>query len=190
MSYRRFLVAYTTSYGQTAKIASRIADLLVEWDVAVTAVDIAKEPLDLEPHAFDGIILGASIIAGRHQPAFTRFVRAHRDALNTTPSAFFSVSGSAASRLEAERARARAFVDEFLAETGWHPTLTATVGGAMAYTRYNWFLRWVTRRAAKAAGGPTDTSRDHEVTDWAQVESFALAFEQSVQPAEPSIPSA
>jgi menaquinone-dependent protoporphyrinogen oxidase len=46
----------------------------------------------------------------------------------------------------------------------------------MAYTKYNPLLRWIIKRTARAAGGPTDTSRDHEVTDWAQVEHFVEAF--------------
>jgi menaquinone-dependent protoporphyrinogen IX oxidase len=33
----------------------------------------------------------------------------------------------------------------------------------------------------KAAGGPTDTSRDHEVADWAQVERFVVTFAKTVQ---------
>jgi menaquinone-dependent protoporphyrinogen oxidase len=34
-------------------------------------------------------------------------------------------------------------------------------------------LRWYMKRASRRHGGSTDTSRDHEYTDWAQVERFA-----------------
>jgi len=122
----------------------------------------------------------SAAIGGRHQRALIRFVRDHRAVLNTIPSAFFSVSGSAASPVESERAKARQFVDQFLDTAGWHPVLTETIGGAMAYTKYNPFLRWFIKRTARTAGGPTDTSRDHEMTDWSQVERFVQAFIQSV----------
>jgi menaquinone-dependent protoporphyrinogen oxidase len=176
MSSRRILVVYATSYGQTAEIARRMADQLIASGEAVTFVNAGNHPRDLHAAEFDGVIIGGSIIGGRHQRALVRFVRDHRAVLNATPSAFFSVSGSAASPLETERAKARQFVDQFLDTTGWHPALTETVGGAMAYTKYNPFLRWIIKRAAKAAGGPTDTSRDHEMTDWARVERFVQAF--------------
>lgn len=180
MSSRRILIAYATSYGQTAKIAGRMADLLMASGEAVTLVNAGNHPRDIRAGEFDGVIIGGSIIGGRHQRALVRFVRAHRALLNALPSAFFSVSGSAASQLETERAKARQLVHAFLDLTGWHPALTETIGGAMAYTKYNRFLRWVVKRASRAAGGPTDTSRDHEVTDWSQVERFVQAFVQTV----------
>ena len=180
MSSRRILIVYATSYGQTAKIARRMADLLLASGEAVTLVNAGHHPRDVHAGEFDGVIIGGSIIGGRHQRALVHFVRAHCALLNTIPSAFFSVSGSAASPLAAERAKARQFVDVFLDGTGWHPALTETIGGAMAYRKYNPFLRWLMKRAAKAAGGPTDTSRDHEVTDWSQVERFVKGFVQTV----------
>ena len=182
MAPRRFLIAYATSYGQTAKIARRMADLLIASGEAVTLVNTRNHPRDVRAGEFDAVIIGGSIIGGRHHHDLLRFVREHRALLNAMPSAFFSVSGSAASRLETERAKARQFVAEFLDNTGWHPAHTETIGGAMAYTKYNPFLRWVVKRAAKAAGGPTDTSRDHEVTDWSQVERFVEVFVETVPP--------
>jgi menaquinone-dependent protoporphyrinogen oxidase len=153
-----------------------MADLLMASGEAVTLVNAGNHPRDFHAGDFDGVIIGGSIIAGRHQPALVRFVRAHRGVLNETPSAFFSVSGSAASPLATERAKARQLVDVFLDETGWHPALSETIGGAMAYTKYNPIMRWFIKRSVKAAGGPTDTSRDHEMTDWSQVERFVAAF--------------
>ena len=192
MSSRRFLIAYTTSYGQTAKIAGRIADLLIASGDAVTLVNAGNHPRDFHAGDFDGVIIGGSIIGGSHQPALVHFVREHCALLNAIPSAFFSVSGSAASPLAAERAKARQLVDIFLDRTGWHPALTETIGGAMAYTKYNPILRWFIKRAAKAAGGPTDTSRDHEMTDWSQVERFVRAFARTVpvRSATPTLVSA
>lgn len=181
----RFLIVYATSYGQTAKIAGRMADLLMASGEAVTLVNAGNHPRDFHAGEYDGVIIGGSIIGGRHQRALVRFARSHRGLLNAIPSAFFSVSGSAASPLETERAKARQLVDQFLDTAGWQPVLTETIGGAMAYTKYNPFMRWFIRRATKAAGGPTDTSRDHEMTDWSQVERFVEAFVRTMPaPAE------
>ena len=68
---------------------------------------------------------------------------------------------------------------KFTADTGWTPARIATVAGRLAYTQYNWLVRLMMRRIARKEGGATDTSRDHEYTDWAQVERLAdqLAYE-------------
>lgn len=176
----RFLIIYATSYGQTAKIAGRMADLLIASGDTVTLVNVGNHPRDFHAGEFDGVIIGGSIIVGRHQRALVRFVRSHGALLNAIPSAFFSVSGSAASPLATERAKARALADQFLDAVGWQPVLTETIGGAMAYTKYNPFMRWFIKRLVRAAGGPTDTSRDHEMTDWSQVQRFVEAFVRAV----------
>ena len=170
------LIFYGTSYGQTAKVADVIGDYLTNHGVEVVLVDGDSPPPILWVGDFDGVIVGASVIFGRHQRSVRRFVRDNHEALNALPSAFFSVSGSASSGDERGQRHARKSIDEFLRETGWHPTLSESVAGAMAYRKYNPFIRWMMKRIAKRNGEPTDTSRDHELTDWAQVERFAESF--------------
>ena len=192
MSQQRILIVYGSTHGQTAKIGRHIGDLLGTLGRSITLADADALPPALDPRDFDGVIVGSSITWRRHQPAVLRFVRAHRDALSAKPSAFYSVSASAAGRTEEERDGARRCVNDFLRQTGWRPGVTATLGGAMAYTRYNPVLRWVTRHIAAKAGGPTDTSRDHELTDWAWVrrfvEDFALLLPRLVE--TPVVPRA
>jgi menaquinone-dependent protoporphyrinogen oxidase len=180
MSSRQILLVYGTSYGQTAKVARHMAQVLIKSGDRVTIVNAAEKRLGLNLRQFDAIIVGGSIIGGRHQRTVTRFVRENLAALNTTPSAFFSVSGAAASPNETSRADAQRVIDEFLGQTGWYPRVTAAIAGAMTYTKYNPIVRWIVRRAAKPMGGPTDTSRDHEFTDWSQVERFVRGFVATV----------
>lgn len=176
MSSQRILIVYGTHHGQTAKIAQRMAEVLMAAGNTVTVVNVADIPRGASLRDVDRVIIGGAVQYGRHQRRLHRFVRAHRNALSAVPSAFFSVSGSAGGRTDAERAPAYQYLGEFLRQTAWTPALTATIGGAMAYTKYNPLLRWITKQAAAKAGGPTDTTRDHEATDWGQVERFAEAF--------------
>lgn len=176
MSPQRILIVYGSTHGQTARIGRHIGDLLGTLGRDVTLVDADALPRALDPRDFDGVIVGSSIIYRRHQPAVLRFVRANRDTLSAKPSAFFSVSASAAGRTEKERDGARRCVNDFLRHTGWRPGVTTTLGGAMAYTKYNPVLRWITRYISAKAGGPTDTSRDHELTDWTRVRRFVEDF--------------
>lgn len=176
MPFRRILLVYGTSYGQTARIAERMRATLASEGNQVTMFHGDHVPKGLSLDAFDGVIVGASLIMTGHQRCVTRFVRAYRDALNEMPSAFFSVSASAGSMRAEGRADAQRTLAHYLEKLHWHPDLTATIAGAVLYTRYNPLLRWYMKRASALNGGSTDTTRDHEYTDWHQVEAFAHDF--------------
>jgi menaquinone-dependent protoporphyrinogen oxidase len=168
----RILVVYGTTYGQTAKIGERVAELLrasAHEVVTASADDLRSEH---QPANFDGVVIGSSVIGGAHRRSVQEFVVANVRQLNTMPTAFYSVSGSAAGSAPSQQADARRMLDGFLMLTGWRPMVTATIAGAMSFTKYNILLRWTMRRISRKAGGPTDTSRDHELTDWAKVARF------------------
>ena len=179
MENPKILIVYGTTHGQTASIASFLQLVLDRRGCQVT-VSNAKEPPTPPLGQFDGIIVGASVIARGHQPSIAAFIRDNVETLNAMPSAFFSVSASAGSSREAGRAAARRLRDAFLAEVGFHPSLSECIAGAIKYTRYNFLLRWYMKKASRMNGGSTDTSRDHEYTDWAQVEAFARQFAERV----------
>lgn len=180
MPPRRILIVYATNHGQTAKIAQRMADLMTTSGCSVTLERCKNIARGVTPRGFDGVVIGASINYGRHQRCVRRFVSTNRKTLNAMPTAFFSVSGTAAASDEASRAAARRYIDDFLRATGWSPDTAEAVAGAMAYSRYSPLMRWVIRRIAQKSGAPTDTSRDHEFTDWAQVQRFVEAFTSTI----------
>ena len=102
MSSRRILVVYATGYGQTARIAGRMADLLRHVGDDVTVLDAARSPQLLTVRAYDGVIVGSPVAFGRHQRSIRRFVLEHQDELNTRPSVFFSVSEASYSLLNSQ----------------------------------------------------------------------------------------
>ena len=173
---RRVLVIYGTSYGQTEKIAIRIAAGLERrgFEVELCNAAISKPHLKLEEYA--GVLVGSSIIARGHQRPIKDFIRDHVATLNIVPSAFFQVSASAGSASPHARAAAQQILQDFIADQGWMPILSASLPGAINYTKYSLLLKWYMKRASARNGGSTDTSRDHEYTDWAEVERFAMAI--------------
>ena len=177
----RVLVAYGSSEGQTAAIAERIGDVLDGEGHEVILVHAKHPPSDLEPDNYDGIVVGASIHAGTHQRYVRTFVSSHLEARSRRPSAFFSVSLSAASADPDTRADARALLEEFLEATGWEPDLTLSVAGALRYSEYGLLTRFVMKRIAGRERGDTDPSRDYEYTDWTEVEAFAREFAALVE---------
>jgi menaquinone-dependent protoporphyrinogen oxidase len=77
---------------------------------------------------------------------------------------------------------ARQYVEEFRRRTGWTPAQTACFAGALRYRQYNPFIRLLMRLIVGKAGGETDTTRDHEYTDWDAVERFAQGFAAQLGP--------
>jgi menaquinone-dependent protoporphyrinogen oxidase len=172
----RVALVYGTTEGQTATIAERVADVLGDAGHDPTLVHAEHSPAGFDPRAYDAVVVGASIHYGKHQSSVGRFVRDHVDALGGMPSAFFSVSLTAADESDEARETARGLLDEFLSETGWEPDATLVVAGALRYSEYGLLKRLVMKRIARKHGGATDTSRDHEYTDWDDVERFAAEF--------------
>jgi hypothetical protein len=92
---------------------------------------------------------------GGHQPAIKRFVHENLAVLNRLPSAFFQVSASAGSGSPHARMAAQRIMEEFLAHEAWTPLLSASLAGAINYTRYNLLLRWYMKKASEKNGGST-----------------------------------
>ena len=172
----RLLVAFTTYDGHTAKIAERIAVTLRENDCAVDLCDLARSQPGRPLPEYDGVIAGGPIHGGKHHSSLVRFTAQHRDVLNQQPSAFFSVSLSAAGSTE-QQGDATRCLNEFLNATGWKPHATAVVPGALLYQEYGFFKRWMMKMIVKRGGtADTDTSRNYVYTDWVNVDSFARQF--------------
>lgn len=176
MTQRRVLILYGTSYGHTQKVAEYVRDGLEASGVVVTLLDGDRWREAGAPGGYNGVVLAASLIRGGHQRCIERYARTYSLALSDMPSAFLSVSASAASSDDEGRADARREMDRFLDGTGWVPRIAETVAGAISYTRYDPFTRWMMRRICRKAGGPTDVTRDHELTDWRQVARIAEGF--------------
>lgn len=170
------LVAYATTEGQTRKVAEFIAERLRIRGHRVDLVDLATPAAQAVAGPYQAALLGGSVHQHSHQAALTHFARANREWLAAMPVGLFSVSLSAAlgdmdGQLDAQRG-----IDEFVAETGLQPRLTRRVAGALKYTQYDYLKRVVMRLIARQQGRSTDTSQDHEYTDWDDVESFVDEF--------------
>jgi menaquinone-dependent protoporphyrinogen oxidase len=176
----RLLVMYATVDSHTARIARTIGDALRSQGARVDVVEAGKA--DPDPAAYAGVIVTAAVHAGGYPRAVTSWVRAHAVALEGRPTAFVSVClGVLQPEISVHRELA-AIIRRFLRATGWQPAETKIVAGALLYTQYNWLKRWIMLRIARKAGGDTDTSRDYDYTDWADLRAFAQTFGRRVQP--------
>jgi menaquinone-dependent protoporphyrinogen oxidase len=172
------LVVFHTSEGQTARIAEHVAAVLRDLGDEVAVHDVAGAPA---PEGYGGVIVGDSIHAVRHSRALTRYVHDHVAVLNKLPAALFQVSLTSANPDDEHTANAQRLVQELLDRTDFDPDLVGLFAGALVYTQYGWFKRRVMRVIARREDGDTDTSRDHEYTDWQAVEQFARDVHKLVQ---------
>ncbi len=172
----RIAILYDSTAGQTAKIASKIAEIATAAVDSVELRDIHSLPPQFRLEDFQAIILGAAIHMGKHSRRMTEFVEQHRQRLDAIPAAFFSVSLSAAGKTEVQRQHARDCLDQFLRQTKWQPRATAIIAGALLYRSYGFWLRLMMKWIAWREGGDTDTSKDYEYTDWNQVRQFTEDF--------------
>jgi menaquinone-dependent protoporphyrinogen oxidase len=175
----QILILYATREGQTRTIAEFIAARLRKSGLSSEVVNVKDLSAGFSLNNYSSAIVVASVHIGKHEPEMESFVRRNSHLLEQMRAAFVSVSLSqagvqdgAATQEQRDRAAAdvRRLIDTFLQRTQWRPTHVIAVAGALMYTKYNWFLRFVMTRIARRAGASTDTSRDHEFTDWAALD--------------------
>lgn len=167
------LILYASEEGQTRKIATRVAELLVRRRIDVHLRDASKANAAARLATFDGVVIGASIHYGQHAKVVASFVTEHRAILHTRHTAFFSVSLSAGGP-NFDREGARKYLDDFFEDTDWKPDQSAAFAGAIRHSRYSLVRTVMVGLSLMKSGVPEPG--DHEYTDWKAVEAFADAF--------------
>lgn len=178
------LIAYGTGQGQTRKVAEYVDSVLEGQGFDVTTTHVS-EASDVDVSEFDGVLVGASVNTGGHQPEVLTFVERNRRALADRPSGFFQLSLASAFSWAWARDGAADYVETLAGTTGWQPDRVGLFAGALTYTQYDRKTRWLFKLAALAFGLGTDTSRDYEYTDWDDVERFATSFGEFVEHERP-----
>jgi len=174
------LILYATWHGHAQEVAERIASVARSSGVnsqVHEAREFARSGMKID--GFDGVIVAGSVHFGTHGAALRNAVRAIVPRMSRLRSAFVSISGAAAS-LDGQEA-ADGYLQRFLRDTGWKPDATLSCAGAIRYSRYDPFTRWLMRFTSRVAGRTTDMSGDHVYTDWAVLVAFAQEFIESVK---------
>jgi menaquinone-dependent protoporphyrinogen oxidase len=168
------LVAYGTSEGQTRKIAGAVAAQARGLGHQVHLYDTAESPAGIHLETCDRVILAASVHQEQHQESVSLFVRARLATLQAKPSLFLSVSLSAA--FPEGLADARSYLESFLAGTGWKPSATLLVAGALRYDEYDYFKEQIIQHVVLKGRRTVDEGHDHDFTDWAALAAAVDAF--------------
>jgi menaquinone-dependent protoporphyrinogen IX oxidase len=91
------LILYGTKEGHTPTIAERMREAIAARGHEVTVERGGVRPRKLSP-GLDGVVVGASVHAGKHQAKVREFAKRNRERLASMPSAFLQVCLTAADR--------------------------------------------------------------------------------------------
>jgi len=175
----KILVVYGTTEGHTRKICMHIEKYIEAKGHVAVLHDSTSFPIALHVEPYDAVIVAASLHQNRYQASIVQFIEDNLEALMNRPTAFLSVSLSAV--FDEGKEDAQKCVDMLLDQTGWAPTRTEHVAGALVYTQYDFFKRQIMKFIVKKGGGPTDASQDYEFTDWAALDAFVTSFVDSAR---------
>lgn len=165
MSNMKILIAYGTSEGQTRKIAEAVAARVRDLGHDGHLFDTSSSPRDLYMDLYDKIVIAGSVHQRQLQELVEEFVAAKISELQKKPTLFLSVSLSAA--FTEGMAEARSYVDAFLASTGWKPTQSILVAGALRYAEYDYFKEQIIEHIVLRGRKVEKPVGDYEFTDWA-----------------------
>jgi len=172
----RILILFSTTDGHTVKICERLQERVERDGHQATLVSIADAP-GPDLHAFDKIVIGASIRYGKHSKAVVDFINGNRPLLEAKPNAFFSVN-IVARKPEKSDPETNPYLRKFLRQIAWRPGKLAVFAGKLDYPRYGSFDRFMIRLIMRMTKGPTDPTTVVEFTDWKKVEAFGRVISE------------
>jgi menaquinone-dependent protoporphyrinogen oxidase len=166
----KILIVYGTTEGQTRKIADFLKTEAEKMGHKVDLADSTNNPP--LPVGYEAVLIGASLHMHKYQTAVYHYVKDNVESLNKLKTGFFSVSLATESKDDHAIKELGEITEDFLNDTGWKPLSIEQVAGALLYTKYDFFKRFIMRMIAKREGRNTDIKTDYEYTDWTKVKAF------------------
>lgn len=172
----KFLLIYATTEGQTRKIVEFVAGQLKNLSHEVELLNSARRLLALEISDYDAVIIAGSVHQRIHQESVTNFVIAHREQLKKLPVLFISVSLSIA--FDGGGDEAQKYVDMLVDYTGFNPTSSLLVAGALRFDEYDFFMEQIVEFVVLK--DQENINSDKEFTDWDKLTGDIAGFARAV----------
>tara|TARA_Y100001935_G_scaffold37902_1_gene30269 strand:- start:313 stop:837 length:525 start_codon:yes stop_codon:yes gene_type:complete len=164
------LIIYSSTDGHTKAICGRIIKSFNDKNLIELLT--LKEALKVDLSKYTKIIIGASIRYGKHSKELYKFVNSNKNILDQKESVFFSVN-VVARKLEKNSPDTNPYIKKFLKKSKWKPKKIGVFAGKVDYPNYKFIDKYIIKFIMIITGGPTDTSRSFEFTDWSKVDQFA-----------------
>jgi len=174
------LILYASRDGHTRKIVQRMQARLNGNDVQVRLVDVALAE-DVDPSAFKVVVVGGSVVYGKHDEQLARFLTENADRLEDAQVVFFSVN-LIARKPEKRTVEGNVYVRKFLDALPLEPDHVEIIAGKLDYPSLGFLDRIMIQLTMKFTDGPTDRHTVIDYTDYDRVDAFADLL-QSMTPA-------
>lgn len=172
----RVIIIFGTTEGHTRELSQFVARELRADGHTVAVEEATARAGKANLAAYDVVLVAGSLHVGCFQALLTDFVASHRDMLSAKPSAFISVSLSAAGEDPGDWEGLAQCVAKFERETGWTPQAVHNAAGAIKFSQYDFFKRLAIKHIAARRGHKTSTSRDYDLTDYEALIAFVRQF--------------
>ncbi len=171
------LVVYS-HHGHTKKVAEVLARQFNSFGIEADIYNLSdgEEPDSKVIQKYSSVIIGGPVYYGEYPEQLLDWVAYHRELLLRTRLCFYSVGLHAVGRGIRSNKAAESTIDRFLYLTDVKAESTASFAGCLPYTKMKLIPRKLAACVAKLHKCPTDTTQDHELTDWDQVEQFGWAI--------------
>lgn len=173
----RVLVVHGGRFGQSRKIAGRMAEVLGEAGLETDLVELGRAT-GIDPARHVALLLVTSVRYGYFDRNAYRLIERHRSWLEAVPAQLVTVSLTAR-KPERRNPAEHSYTRKFLAKSRW-PGDVEVVAGALEYPRYRIWDRLAIQLIMKISDGPTDPRAVIEYTDWEQVHGAARRFAERI----------
>ena len=171
------IIIYSSKDGHTKIICERIMNFINERNN--TKIISIEEANKINLSEFTKIIIGASIRYGKHSNKLYKFIKLNKNILDQKESTFFSVN-VVARKLEKNTPDTNPYIKKFLKISKWKPKKIGVFAGKVDYPKYGFFDKYIIKFIMFITGGPTDTSKSYEFTDWSKVDDFAKELRPNI----------
>jgi menaquinone-dependent protoporphyrinogen oxidase len=176
----RVLVVCASKEGHTEHIAHHVARKLEDARHVTRMINLSSHDGEAGADDYDASILAGSVHRGGFAPELTSFLMRHAPAIRGRPSAFLTVSLSAASHDAHELAGLGEIADRFLFEAGWQPNFVEHVAGAVHDRQLNLIEKVVLHSVVRQQGEDLDASGNTDFTDWKRLDRFVKEFSRKL----------
>lgn len=173
----KILIVFASMEGHSERIAGLIGDHLTRARHLPTLLNAASDAAARPNlHLHDAVIVVAPVHHQTHHPAIVRFANRFGENLTKTASALVSVSLHAASGEADDEEEMRQYVDILAGETRWLPRAVHYAAGALKFSEFDFFKRWMAKRLVNSLELDADPKADVEFTDWPALYAFVDDF--------------
>lgn len=168
------LIVFATVEGQSRKIAEFAKRQVVNLGHIAQEVDVSQPLADVSFDGYDAVLFVAPVHERRHPKEFELLLSANRSQINSMKTLFLSVSLNAA--FPEGHSEAREYIRETEMRTGFVPTQSKAIAGAINIGQYDFYATQVLRHVVLRDRDIDPAKDGYEFTDWEMLADEVRAF--------------